>query len=392
MDFENIKYVVVGSGFFGSVIAERLANDLGENVIVLEERDHVGGNSFSYQNKETGIEVHKYGSHIFHTSNKVIWDYINRFSGFNTYRHKVKTLYEGRLYSMPINLNTINDYYGLNLTAAQAQSFIESEIAKEKRGPPQNLEEKAISLIGRPLYEAFVKGYTVKQWDQDPLCLPPEIISRLPVRYHDNTDYFDDPYQGIPLCGYGKLFEKILKNPKIHLHLKTDFFAVRNLIPKDVIVIYTGAIDRFFDYKFGELSWRNVDFVEEVSDVTSYQGTTVINYADVLKKETRTHEFKFYHPERESLHYPKTICFHETSRSGRRGESPYYPVRGEADKIKLEKYQSLSLSFPNVIFGGRLGMYQYFDMHHVIGEALGLYDKIKKGHLVSGHFAKSENK
>ena len=246
MDFQNIKHVIVGSGFFGSVLAERIANDLNEDVIVLEQRGHIGGNSFSCLDPRTGIEVHKYGSHIFHTSNKEVWDYINRFSGFNNYRHKVQTLFKGRIYSMPINLNTINDYYGLSLNEEEAKAFIAAEIAKEKIESPRNLEEKAISLIGRPLYEAFIKGYTMKQWDKDPTLLPPEIITRLPVRYHNNTDYFDDPYQGIPLLGYGKIFEKMLSHSKIHVYLNTDFFDVRHLIPKEAKIIYNGHTHRYF--------------------------------------------------------------------------------------------------------------------------------------------------
>lgn len=379
MDFQNIKYVIVGSGFFGSVLAERIANDLGEDVVVLEQRDHLGGNSFSCLHDETGIEVHKYGSHIFHTSDEVVWKYINRFSAFNNYRHKVLTLFKGRIYSMPINLNTINDYYGLKLNPEEAKAFIQQEIQKEGITTPHNLEEKAISLIGRPLYEAFIKGYTIKQWDKDPKLLPPEIIARLPVRYHDNTDYFDDPYQGIPLLGYGKIFEKMLTHPKIHVHLNTDFFDVRHLIPKDALLIYTGAIDHFFNYKHGELTWRNVDFEVEVKNVQSHQGTTVLNYAESSKKETRTHEFKFYHPERESLHFQKTVLYHETSRPGCKGEMPYYPVSTSEDKRKLALYQEEAKTLSNVIFGGRLGMYKYFDMHHVIGESLKLYREIKKG-------------
>jgi UDP-galactopyranose mutase len=223
MDLNGLQYLVVGAGFFGAVMAERIANDLGQRVLVIDKRNHIGGNSYSAPDPETGIECHCYGSHIFHTAKSNVWEYITRFSEFNSYRHKVLTRYQGRTFSMPINLSTINSLYNLDLTPAEASSFIREESAKAGIINPANLEEKAISLIGRPLYEAFIRGYTIKQWQTDPRDLPESIITRLPVRTGHHYDYFDDRWQGIPWDGYGKLFERMLDNPLIDLQLNTDF-------------------------------------------------------------------------------------------------------------------------------------------------------------------------
>lgn len=379
MDLNGLNYLVVGAGFFGTVMAERIASDLGQRVMVIDKRDHIGGNSYSAMDPETGIECHCYGSHIFHTANSNVWEYISRFSDFNSYRHKVLTRYQGRTFSMPINLSTINSLYNLDLTPAEASSFIREEAAKEGIHHPANLEEKAISLIGRPLYEAFIRGYTIKQWQTDPRDLPESIITRLPVRSGHNYDYFDDRWQGIPWDGYGKLFERMLENPLIGLQLNTDFFAIRDQVPPGCKVIYTGPIDRFFDYRFGVLGWRTLRFEQEVVQTRDFQGTTVMNYADPEVPFTRIHEFRHYHPERAEYPADRSIIFREYSLACGREDDPYYPINTARDRELYEQYRKLGEQLPNVLFGARLGTYRYLDMDKVIEQALEMYENRLKG-------------
>ncbi len=377
MDLKNLKYLVVGSGFFGSVIAERIAADKGERVVVIDKRHHIGGNSYSQIDKETGIEYHKYGSHIFHTSDQEVWRYINRFCTFNHYRHKVLTTFNNKIYQMPINLETINAFYGVNLKPAEAESFIKVEIEKEHVMNPLSLEEKAISLIGRPLYEAFIKGYTVKHWGTDPKNLPADIITRLPVRFNYKSDYFDDPWQGIPNEGYGELFKHILAHKNIDLYLDTDFFQIRHLIPADCCVIYTGRLDQFFDYKHKVLGWRTLSFKREVYQVRDFQGTSVMNYAEASVPYTRTHEFKHLHEER-AYSGDSTLVFREYPKEHVDDDDPYYPMNTFADKGILMKYQEEMRKTENVIFGGRLAEYRYLNMDQTIASALKTYkEKIK---------------
>ena len=283
----NRPILIVGAGLFGSVMAERIANGLGLPVTVIEKRSHTGGNCWSEIDAETGIEIHKYGPHIFHTSNREVWDYISQFTQWNNYQHHVWSRHKGRMYSMPINLATINSFYGMSLTPAEAEKFIAAEAAREGITEPANLEEKAISMIGRPLYEAFIRGYTIKQWEKDPTELAPEIITRLPVRFNYNSRYFNDIWEGIPLHGYAAIFEKMLSNPLISVRLNTDWFDIRDSISPDTLVIYTGPIDRFFDYRFGRLEWRTLDFEKEYHDVPDYQGAAQINEADTDTPQTR---------------------------------------------------------------------------------------------------------
>jgi UDP-galactopyranose mutase len=373
MDFQGIKYLVVGAGFTGSVIAERIANDLKERVLVIEKRKHLGGNCYSETDSETGIECHVYGSHIFHTGNREVWNYINRFSEFNHYRHKVLTTRQGKVYQMPINLQTINAHYDKSLAPTEAEMFLRSEIARAGISNPVNLEEKAVSLIGRSLYEAFIKGYTVKQWGTDPKDLPAEIITRLPVRFNYKSDYFDDPWQGIPLHGYTGIFDRMLTHPNISLMPDTDFFAMRNHIPADCMIVYTGPIDRFCEYKFGRLGWRDIVLEKEICLVGDYQGTAVMNYADVAIPTTRIHEFRHYHEERL---YPadKSVIFREYSKDSA-GDDPYYPINTAKDRAMFEQYRNEVASMPNVILGGRLGSYSYLDMDQAIAGALAIYEK-----------------
>lgn len=377
MEFQNLKYLVVGAGFFGSVIAERIAEDMGERVAVIDKRSHIGGASFSEVDSETGIEYHKYGSHIFHTAIEEVWRYINRFCTFNSYRHKVLTTYNNKVYQMPINLETINTFYGVNLNPSEAESFIKAEIGKEGISKPTNLEEKAISLIGKPLYEAFIKGYTIKHWGTAPRNLPAHIITRLPVRFNYKTDYFDDPWQGIPVEGYGELFRNILAHENIDLYLNTDFFALRHLIPSDCCIVYTGRLDQFFEYKHGVLGWRTLNFEREVHGVPDFQGTAVMNYAEASIPYTRTHEFKHLHEEREYDH-ESTLILREYPKEFSDHHDPYYPMNTTADKKIYKKYQEEVQKTKNVIFGGRLAEYRYLNMDQTIASGLKTYDeKIK---------------
>lgn len=365
------QVLIVGAGLFGSVIAERVAHELAIPVVVIDRRQHIGGNCWSAVDSETGVECHTYGSHIFHTSDAQVWEYIRRFTEFNTYQHHVWTQYDGRVYSMPINLHTINSYYQSNFSPEQARTFILQEAAVEGILTPANLEEKAVSLIGRPLYEAFFRGYTLKQWEKDPVELDPSIITRLPVRYSYNNRYFADTHEGIPLGGYGAVFRRMLDHPLITVHLNTDFAQIRETITDETLICYTGAIDQFFDYQLGRLEWRTVDFTAERPLCADYQGTSVMNYADVAVPWTRIHEFKHYHPERPCT--GRTLIFKEFSRFAKAEDEPYYPVSTSHNTALLQKYGTLASTLPNVVFGGRLGAYKYFDMDDTIAEALDCY-------------------
>lgn len=378
MNIKDAKYLIVGTGFFGAVIAERIANDLKEDVVIIDKRSHIGGNSYSEVDAKTGIEIHTYGSHIFHTSDKRVWEYTNKFCSFNNYRHKVLTEYKNHIYQMPINLNTINSYYGINLKPYEVEEFLNKEITRANITNPSNLEEKAISLIGQPLYEAFIKGYTRKQWNVDPKELPASIITRLPVRYDHNYFYFNDEWEGIPKEGYHSIFTRLLDNEKIHLNLKTDYFDIKEHVNKNCLLIYTGAIDGLFDYKFGQLSWRTLKFEKEIMNVNDFQGTTVMNYAEESVPYTRIHEFKHFHEERD---YPQgsTVIFKEYSLNLNKAfNEPFYPINTKKDNEILNQYLTEAKKHPNIILGGRLGTYKYLNMDTVIGLALDTYEeKIK---------------
>lgn len=373
MELNGLKYLVVGAGFSGAVIANQIATGLDKKVMIIDKRNHLGGNSYSEMDPETGIECHVYGSHIFHTSQERVWQYINQFDNFNNYRHKVLTNYMGRVYPMPINLDTINSFYEKTFTPVQAAAFIQSEINKERLEYPVNLEEKALSLIGRPLYEAFIKGYTMKQWDVDPVVLPENIITRLPVRYNYKTDYFNDRWQGIPLGGYTSIFNKMLHHQNINVQTGIDFFDIRHCLPLDCCIIFTGPIDCFFDYRFGTLGWRTQRFEKEVFPVKDYQGTSVMNYADCFVPYTRIHEFRHYHDER-SYPVDKTVVYKEFSTGLRAAADPYYPINTSQDQELLGLYQNEAKKMKNVLFCGRLGTYQYLNMDQAIGDALALYE------------------
>ncbi len=376
--------IIVGAGFFGSVVAERIAEDLKLPVTVIDRRNHIGGNCWSEIDPETGVEYHKYGSHIFHTSDVTVWEYVNRFDTFNEYRHSVWTTYQGEVYTLPMNLSTINQFYHTALSPQEAEKFICAEAAKEHITNPQNLEEKAVSLIGRKLYEAFFRGYTIKQWEKSPTELAADIITRLPIRYNYNHRYFSDKFEGIPLAGYGTMLKKILSNPLISVKTNCDWREFKKELGTNAIVIYTGAIDEFFDYALGTLEWRTVDFEIERFHYSDYQGTTVMNYADEKVPFTRIHEFKHYHPERPDT--GKTIIFKEYSRFAGRGDEPYYPVLTEKNKKLYSNYKIMAeQQYPNLFFGGRLGLYKYLDMDDTVFMALEFYQKLKQD-IVNGRF------
>jgi len=370
----NTDLVVVGSGFFGLTIAERCASDLGLRVLVVERRHHIGGNAYSEPEPETGIEIHRYGAHLFHTSNARVWEYANRFTAFTGYQHRVFTIYKGRVYPLPINLGTICEYFGAAMSPDEARALIAEQAAEVPAGQAANLEQKAVSLIGRPLYEAFIRGYTFKQWQTDPADLPAEIITRLPVRYNFNNRYFSDTYEGLPVGGYTAWLERMADHPNIEVRLDSDFAALRADAAGSVPVVYTGALDAYFNYAAGELGWRTLDFELEVLATGDFQGTPVMNYADTDVPFTRIHEFRHFHPERDWYPEDKTVIMREFSRFASRGDEPYYPINTAADRERLLAYRDLAAREPGVLFGGRLGTYKYLDMHMAIGSALSMFD------------------
>lgn len=384
------EVVVVGAGLFGLTIAERIATELKRRVLVLDCRSHIGGNCFSEDDPETGIEVHSYGSHIFHCSSERIWRYISQFCRLNDYRHHVYARHRGRIFAMPINMLTITSFFGRAMTPDEAQDLIRAQAAELAGKNPENLEEKAISLVGSPLYEAFIRGYTRKQWGTDPRQLPAEVITRLPVRYVFNSRYFSDKYEGIPVEGYGALLRRMTENELITLWLGVDFFAVRDQLPKTALLVYSGPVDRYFDFRCGRLGWRAVRFERSVMPVGDFQGTSVVNYTDEEVPFTRIHEFRHYHPER-SYTAEKTVIFREYSQAWNGTDSPAYPINTAEDRRVLEAYADLAQKEQNVIFGGRLGTYRYFDMHQVIGSALVCFDNTIRpyfeGRRLAGTFA-----
>lgn len=370
--------LVVGSGFFGLTIAERAARELGKKVTVIDRRHHIGGNAYSEADPDTGIEVHKYGAHLFHTSTQNVWDYVTQFTEFTNYQHRVYSTFQGEVYPLPINLGTINQFFRKALSPEEAKALIAEQALEFDTKEAKNLEEKGISLIGRPLFEAFIRDYTAKQWQTPITELPGEVISRLPVRYNYNNRYFSDTYEGLPVDGYTAWLERMADHPNIEVKLETDFFdESQPLNKKDTVgqvpVVYTGPVDRYFDYSEGELSWRTLDFETEVKNVGDYQGTSVMNYADADVPYTRIHEFRHFHPERDWYPNDKTVIMREFSRFANRDDEPYYPVNTAEDREMLKRYRELSDKEERVLFGGRLGTYQYLDMHMAIGSALSMF-------------------
>lgn len=367
--------LVVGSGLFGLTIAERAAT-AGLRVTVLDKRKHIGGNAYSHMDPITGIEVHTYGSHLFHTSNEKVWKYVNQFTKFNSYQHRVYTNYRNVVYPMPINLGTINQFFQAAYSPTEARELIKLQSSVLGEKTPANLEEKAISLIGEELYRAFVEGYTAKQWQTSPKDLPESIISRLPVRYSYDNRYFNDRWEGLPVDGYEKWLTRMADHKNITVELESDFLDETNPLSKantvgQVTIVYSGPIDQYFAHSHGDLGWRTLDFEQTIEDTADFQGTSVMNYADQEVPYTRIHEFRHFHPERAHLHHDsKTVISKEYSRFAGRGDEPYYPVNTINDRERLAQYRLQTRDEPSVIFGGRLGSYQYLDMHMAIASAL----------------------
>ncbi|MGP5082053.1 UDP-galactopyranose mutase [Corynebacterium variabile] len=372
--------IVVGSGFYGLTVAERAASQLNKKVLVVERRSHIGGNAYSEAEPTTGIEIHKYGAHLFHTSNKKVWDYVNQFTDFTDYQHRVFAMHDGTAYQFPMGLGLINQFFGRYYTPDEAKALIKEQTDGLNLEDAANLEEKGISLIGRPLYEAFVRDYTAKQWQTDPKELPAANISRLPVRYTFNNRYFNDTYEGLPVEGYTAWLENMAKSDLIEVRLDTDWFDVREELREqnpDAPVVYTGPLDLYFDYSEGHLGWRTLDFETEVLETGDFQGTPVMNYNDADVPFTRIHEFRHFHPERKNYPTDKTVIMKEFSRFAEGEDEPYYPINTPEDREKLLRYRELAdaeTADNKVFFGGRLGTYQYLDMHMAIGAALSTYD------------------
>lgn len=369
---------VVGSGLFGLTVARRCAEEMGLKVCVLERRDHIGGNAYSEFDDNTGIEVHRYGAHLFHTSNERVWAYVRRFTEFTDYVHRVYTRHRDEVFPLPINLGTINQFFRTALSPAQARDLIAGHASELDGAAPATLEEKAIQLVGRPLYEAFVRDYTAKQWQTDPKQLPPDVISRLPVRYTYDNRYFNDTHEGLPRQGYAAWLERMADHPRISIQTRTDFFDGGQPLSKSGLVgrapvVYTGPVDRYFDYREGRLTWRTLDFEREVLPVGDHQGTAVMNYADLSVPYTRVLEFRHFHPEREAPS-DRTVVVKEYSRFAQGDDEPYYPVSTPDDRAVLKAYRASAAKELDVWFGGRLGTYQYLDMHMAIASAFALVD------------------
>ena len=366
------NFLIVGSGLYGSVIAHE-AKKRGKSVLVIDKRSHIAGNV--YTEKIEGINFHKYGAHIFHTNDKDVWEYVNQFIDFNRFTNSPIANYKGEIYSMPFNMYTFNKMWGV-VTPEEALNKI-NEQRKEIPGEPRNLEEQAISLVGRDIYEKLVKGYTEKQWGRDCKDLPAFIIKRLPVRFTYDNNYFNALFQGIPIGGYTKLVENMLDG--IEVKLNTNYLKKKEYYDSIAEkVIYTGPIDAYFDYRLGYLEYRSVKFENEVLDIPSYQGNAAVNYTDRETPWTRIIEHKWFEfgKDENGNDLPKTIISKEYSSEWKLGDEPYYPVNDEKNSNLYQSYKELASSEKKVIFGGRLGEYKYYDMDQVIASALKLCDKL----------------
>ncbi|MGX5631081.1 UDP-galactopyranose mutase [Bacillus thuringiensis] len=360
-------YLIVGAGLFGAVFAHE-ASKKGKKCLVIDKRKHIGGNVYT-ENIE-GINVHKYGAHIFHTNNKKIWDYVNDFVEFNRYTNSPVANFKGEIYNLPFNMNTFNKLWGV-ITPQEAMQKIEEQKRKAKITEPKNLEEQAISLVGTDIYEKLIKGYTEKQWGRSATELPSFIINRLPVRFTYDNNYFNDKYQGIPIGGYNLIIEKMLKNSEVRLGI--DFFENRKELEGIAQkIVFTGMIDQFFEYKHGVLEYRSLQFENEtISNTDNYQGNAVVNYTDRETPYTRIIEHKHF----EFGSQEKTVITKEYPSEWKPGDEPYYPINNKKNTELYRKYKELADKEDNVIFGGRLATYKYYDMHQIIGAALVTVEK-----------------
>jgi UDP-galactopyranose mutase len=358
------QFLIIGAGFSGSVLANRLVNTLNCKIDIWDERDHIGGNCYTEKDKETGITVHKYGPHIFNTDKKEIWDFVNSFVEFRPYVHRVKAMSKGKIYSLPVNLQTINQLFNKTFTPAEAKNFLET-LGDKTIEEPKNFEEQALRFIGKELYYAFFYGYTKKQWGCHPAELPASILKRIPVRFNYDDNYHNNLYTGIPVGGYTALFEKLIDNKNIRVELNKKFNSSPGTNDYDHI-FYTGPIDAYFNFKHGRLGYRTVTFEKFTGD-GDHQGVTQINYCDEDIPYTRIAEHKHFTPWEE---HHKTIYFKEYSKETGADDIPYYPKRLETDKQLLLKYRQEAEQLNKISFLGRLATYRYMDMHNVIGEAL----------------------
>jgi UDP-galactopyranose mutase len=360
-------YMIVGAGFAGSVLAERLATQLNKKVVVVEQRNHIAGNTYDYYN-EDGILVHKYGPHIFHTNSKKVFDYLSEFTDWRPYEHRVLASVDGQLVPIPINLTTINSLYGLNLSSEDVQSFYLSKAVKVTS--IKNSEDAIISQVGVELYEKFFKGYTRKQWDMDPSELDASVTSRIPVRSNKDDRYFTDTYQAMPASGYTKMFENMLSHPNIKVMLNTDYREVADLIPHKRL-IYTGPIDCYFNYCYGKLPYRSINFKFQTLDADNYQPTGTVNFPN-SQPYTRITEFKYLTGQK---HHKTTIVYEFPQEEG----DPYYPVPKPENKEIYKKYEELAASMKSTYFTGRLGTYKYYNMDQVVAQSLTLFKQLKEG-------------
>ncbi len=366
---KKYDYLIVGAGLSGAIFAYE-ATKIGKTCLVIDKRNHIGGNIFT--EKIENINVHKYGAHIFHTNDDDVWQYINQFTSFNNFVNSPIANYKGELYNLPFNMNTFNKMWGV-ITPEEAKEKIEKDVENAKFDEPKNLEEKAISLVGNDIYEKLIKGYTEKQWGRKAEELPPEIISRLPVRFTYDNNYFNAKYQGIPIGGYTAIVEKMLD--KADVKLNCDFYSNKNeYLSLAENVFFTGMIDEYYDYCFGALEYRSVQFENEILDMENYQGNAVFNYTDAETPFTRIIEHKFF----DNANSDKTVISREYSKEWKVGEEPFYPINNESNMTKLAEYQKLSEKEINVTFAGRLGQYKYYDMDQIIKVTLDLTKTILK--------------
>jgi UDP-galactopyranose mutase len=367
---------IIGAGFSGAVLARELVESGQYTVEIFEERPHVAGNCHTVRDRDTGVMVHEYGPHIFHTSREDVWAYVNRYATFGPYVNRVKAVTNRGMFTLPINLLTINQFFGKTFSPAEARAFV-ATLGDTSIKEPQNLEEQARKLLGKDLYHAFFRGYTKKQWGVDPTELPAHILQRLPIRFNYDDNYYNSRFQGIPLEGYTAIVEKILDHPDIEVHLSQRFS--RDDRRDFAHVFYSGPMDAYFGFSLGRLQYRTLSF-ERVTSDGDYQGNAVINYCEETVPYTRIAEHKHFTPWES---HEKTVCFREYSKLARPGDVPYYPLRLTGDKLLLEQYIGLAEAEAGVTFIGRLGTYRYLDMHQVIGEALDLSKECLRRDLTS---------